>query len=95
MRGIVIVFCHPYIYCYQRRKNPGQGRKTQELPPYPAVSLLEPTDISAETAYHNLEMYGPVAIHELDDTHYGELPAPRILDTYFGDEWQVGLTNQK
>jgi hypothetical protein len=91
MRGIIIVFCRPCVFCYQRRRNIGQGRIAQELPPYPAVSLLGPTAVSAETAHQTLEMYGPVAIPEMESAtwQYAELPAPQILDTYFRNVRQV------
>ncbi|PMD22993.1 hypothetical protein NA56DRAFT_702090 [Hyaloscypha hepaticicola] len=97
MHGIVIVFCCPCVYCDRRQKNLGPQRMTQELPPYPAVSLLGPTAVSAETAYQTLEMYGPVGITEIDSpgSHSTELPAPRILDTYFGDERRVELATRR
>ena len=83
MHGIVIVFCCPCVCYYQRRKK--LRHPLIELTPYTAVSLHEPTAVSAETAYHNLEMYGPVGIPGLGSSgeRYTELPVPQILDTYF------------
>lgn len=88
MHGIAIVFCCPCVYCDRRQKHLGPQGMAPKLAAYPAVSLLEPTTVSAETAYHNLEMYGPVGIPEMESPgrHYAELPAPQILDTYFRAE---------
>ncbi len=56
-----------------------------ERPHHPTMSMSESTGVSAETAYHILEMNGPVGIPEMENSGglYAELPAPQILDVYF------------
>jgi hypothetical protein len=85
VHGIIIVFCYPCVYCCKRRQYSESQGMALELPIFPAVVKHEAGAVSAETAYHNLELYGPVGITEMPGDYEAVLPAPRILDTYFGE----------
>jgi hypothetical protein len=84
MHGIVIVFCCPCVYCDRKQKNFGPQGMELELLAYPAVPMTKPqTALSAETAYHNLELYGPVGITEMPDNYGARLPPAHELHRYF------------
>ena len=76
MNCIVIVFCCPCVYCDRKPKNLGPRKRLQELDALPA-------QCRTVTAYHNLELYGPVGITEMPHSYDARLPPPQRLASYF------------
>jgi hypothetical protein len=62
----------------------GPRRMPQELEALPDVAMTRPpTAVSAEIAYHNLALYGPVGITEMPHQYGAWLDPPQELHSYF------------